>query len=104
MPRYVFKHASLYLITHLPVTARGYDSILTCSTIDRLSKLVYFIPCKEAITAKEMAQLFLSVVVVLNGMPRKLISNCDLRFLSQFWQALFGAFGVEHNASTIHHP
>ena len=33
-------------------------------------------------------------------MPRKLISDRDPRFLSQFWQALFGAFGVEHNAST----
>ena len=61
MPQYVFEHVSLNLITHLPVTAHDYDSILTI--IDRLSKLVYFIPCKEAITAKEMAQLFLSVVV-----------------------------------------
>ena len=52
---------SLDLITHLPVTAHGHDSILTI--IDWLSKLVYFIPCKEAITAEEMAQLFLSVVV-----------------------------------------
>ena len=52
---------SLDLVTHLPVTARGHDSILTI--IGQLSKLVYFIPCKEAIKAKEMAQLFLSVVV-----------------------------------------
>ena len=27
MPRYVFEHTSLDLITHLPVTARGHDSI-----------------------------------------------------------------------------
>ena len=50
------------LITQLPVTAHGHDSILTI--IDWLSKLVFFIPCKEAIKAEEMAQLFLSVVVV----------------------------------------
>ena len=61
MQRYVFEHASLDLIIHLPVTAHGHDSILTI--IDQLSKLVYFIPCKEAITAEEIAQLFLSVVV-----------------------------------------
>ena len=61
MPQYIFEHASLDLITHLPVTAGGHDSILTI--VDRLSKLVYFIPCKEVITAEEMAQLFLSVVV-----------------------------------------
>ena len=61
MPQYVFEHASLDLITYLPVTAHSYDSILTI--FDRLSKLVYFIHCKEAITTKEMAQLFFSVVV-----------------------------------------
>ena len=61
MPQYIFEHVSLVLITHLSVTACGHDSILTI--VDRLSKLVYFIPCKEAIIAKEMAQLFLSVVV-----------------------------------------
>ena len=61
MPQYVFEHiASLDLITHLSVTARGHDSILTI--VDQLSKLVYLIPCKEAITVEEMAQLFLSVV------------------------------------------
>ena len=49
------------LITHLPLTARGYDSILT--VVDRLSKLVYFIPCKESNTAEELAHIFLSVVV-----------------------------------------
>ena len=62
MPQYFFEHVSLDLITHLPVTARGHDSILTI--VNRLGKLVYFIPCKEAITAEEIAQLFLSVVVV----------------------------------------
>ena len=80
MPQYVFEHASLDLITHLSITARGYDSILTI--VDRLSKLVYFIPCKKAISAKEMAQLFLSVVVAQHRMPQKLISDRDPRFLS----------------------
>ena len=61
VPQYVFEHASLDLIIHLPVTAHGHNSIPTI--INWLSKLVYFIPCKEAITAEEMAQLFLSVVV-----------------------------------------
>ena len=89
------------MITYFLVTSRGHDSILTI--VERLSKLVYFIPCKEAITAEKMAQLFLSVVVAYHGMLQKLISDHDLHFLSQFWQALFGAFGVEHSASTAHH-
>ena len=52
---------NLDLITHLPVTSHGYDSILTI--VAQLNKLVYFISCKEVITAKEIGQLFLSVVI-----------------------------------------
>ena len=55
--RYIFEHVSLDLITYLPVTACGHDSILTI--VDRLSKLVYFIPCKEAITAEEIGAVIL---------------------------------------------
>ena len=41
------------LVTRLPVTARGYDSIATF--VDRLSKYTYFVPCTAAITAPELA-------------------------------------------------
>ena len=61
VPQYIFEHASMDLIMHLPWTACGFDSILT--VVDWLSKLVYFIPCKESSTAEEIAHLSLSVVV-----------------------------------------
>ena len=41
------------IITHLPVTERGCDAIATF--VDRMSKYVYFVPCKSTTSAEEVA-------------------------------------------------
>ena len=41
------------IITHLPVTEWGCDAIVTF--VDRMSKYVYFVPCKSTISAEELA-------------------------------------------------
>ena len=52
-PYHCFEEVTMDLITHLPVTDRGFDSIVTF--VDRLSKYVYFVPCVEAISAEQLA-------------------------------------------------
>lgn len=74
------------LVTHLPVSERGYDAIATF--VDRFSKLVVFVPCQTAIGAPEFAVLFFDHVVCRHGMPHKVISDRDRRFVSLFWQSL----------------
>ena len=71
------------IITHLPLTDRGYDAIATF--VDRMSKYVYFVPCKSMISAEELAKLFMLTVVARHGMPKRIISDRDGRFLSRFW-------------------
>ena len=70
------------IITQLPVTKRGCDAFATF--VDRMSKYVYFVPCKSTISAEELALLFIATVVSRHGMPKRIISDCDGRFLSQF--------------------
>ena len=41
------------IITHLPVTKRGCDAIAVF--VDRMSKYVYFVPCKSTASAEELA-------------------------------------------------
>jgi len=48
-------HILADFITKLPV-AQGYDSILV--VVNRLTKMVYFIPTIEKTLAKRLAQLF----------------------------------------------
>ena len=90
------------LITHLPMTERGFDSV--CTFVDRLSKYTYFVPCRENISAPELAQIFLSTIVAKHGMPKKLISDRDPRFVARFWRSLVSALGCDHSLSTAYHP
>ena len=71
------------IITHLPVTERGFDAIAIF--VDRMYKHMYSFPCKPTLSAEELAQLFIAMVVAQHGMPKRIISDHDGRYLSQFW-------------------
>ena len=71
------------LITHLP-TSEGFDLVFTI--VDRFSKYVTFIPCKATCTAPDLARLFYDNINF--GMPQKIVSDRDSRFLFKFWLAL----------------
>jgi hypothetical protein len=43
-------------IVKLPKTSQGNDSI--CVFVDKLTKLVHFVACKEEVSAKEFAELY----------------------------------------------
>jgi hypothetical protein len=60
-------------ITKLPKTAKGYDSI--CVFVDRLSKVVHSVPCKESDFALDFACLFVDNVFWLHGLPRELTAD-----------------------------
>jgi len=55
IPEKPWMHISADFITKLPL-AQGYDSIL--AVVDRLSKMVHFIPTTEKTSAEGLAQLF----------------------------------------------
>ena len=71
------------LITHLPLTAKNHDAVFTI--VDRFSKFVTFVPCRTEVNAPGLAVLFFKHVVCRYGMPQKIISDRDSRFLSMFW-------------------
>ena len=56
-----------------PLTKAVYDSILVIT--DRLMKYRYFIPCKEASSAEELAYMFLRVIAANHGLPEEIISD-----------------------------
>jgi hypothetical protein len=55
------------MVTKLPTTPRGYDSILVF--VDRLTKYAHFIPTTEKLSAKGFARLFVQHIVANHGMP-----------------------------------
>ena len=97
-----FEVVALDFITKLPCS-NGYDTILTI-TDQGCTKMTRFIPCREAITAEETAQMFLKTIVRHYGLPGKIISDRDPRFTSKFVQELCRTLGIQQNISSAYHP
>jgi hypothetical protein len=97
-----FETVTLDFIVKLPVS-QGFDLILTV-TDQGCTKAAIFIPCNEDITAAETAALYIKHVFAHFGLPTKVISDQDPRFMSKFIQAACKVMGVKHAPSTAYHP
>ena len=102
IPEDRWESVSLDLVTDLPKTKSGLDSIVTFT--DRLSKRVHLAAIRKAISASQLARVFVDKVFVLHGMPRSLVSDRDPRFTSEFWNELFRLLGTKLQMSTANHP
>jgi len=89
-------------ITKLPLLG-GYDTILTITNTD-CSKASVFIPCNEAINSEGVALLYLNNVIPHYGIPHKIISDHDVRFVSKFSTELCHILNIHQNISTAYHP
>jgi len=89
-------------ITKLPLSG-GYDTILTITDTDCLKASV-FIPCNEAIDSEGVALLYLNNIIPHYGIPHKIISNQDIRFVSKFSTELCRILNIHQNISTAYHP
>lgn len=74
---------------------------MTC----KFSKRITLIKGKDTQTAKEQAYAFFARLDLVNqSLPGELILNCNPKFLSKFWTALFKKLGVKFPYSTAYHP
>jgi hypothetical protein len=97
-----FETIALDFITKLP-KSQGYDSILTVTDHD-CTKAAIFIPCREEINTEGTVALYIKHVFAHFGLPRKVISDRDPRFISKFMQEVCRITGIERNPSTAYHP
>jgi hypothetical protein len=89
-------------IVKLPKTSRGNDSI--CVFVDKLTKLVHFVACKEEVSTKEFAELYVDHVFRLHGLSREFITDRDSRFTSAFWQEVTVLLSTKTVMSSSFHP
>ncbi|GBG81351.1 hypothetical protein CBR_g32024 [Chara braunii] len=85
-----------------PLTPRGHDAILV--VVDRFTKRARFVPCRYAISAREVADIVFDRVVRDHGLPLSIISYRDPRFTSRFWRRLHEVYGTQLRFSSSYHP
>jgi hypothetical protein len=90
------------MITELPCTIEGYDAILVF--VDRLTKMVHFVPCKKTLDSKGFCQLFMENIVRLHGWPKRVVSDRGSIFTSHFTSAVAELQGWFRRHSSAYHP
>ncbi|KAD5318397.1 hypothetical protein E3N88_18343 [Mikania micrantha] len=102
MTQWKWEHIAMDLITKLPCTSNGHDSIW--DIIDRLTKSAHFLPIRENYKMEKLARLYVNEIIVRHHVPLSIISDQDSRFTSQFWKSLQQSLGTSVNLSTAYHP
>jgi len=69
-----------------------------------MTKMTHFIPCSKSTPAPEFAQMFVSHIVRLHGLPDSIVSDRGSIFTSNFWSTLASILKIDPRKSTAFHP
>jgi hypothetical protein len=89
-------------IVGLPRTQSGYDFIWVI--VDRLTKVAHFIPVMTTYTEPQLAELYMSRIVYLHGVLKKIVSDRGTQFTLKFWERLHETSDTQVNFSSTYHP
>jgi hypothetical protein len=72
--------------------------------VGRLTKAAHFILVKTTYNSAVLAELYMSQIVCLHGVPKKIVSDRGTQFTSHFLQQLHEALGTHLKFSSSYHP
>jgi transposase InsO family protein len=69
----------------------------------RLTKVAHFIPVKTTYSGPQLAELYMSRIVCLHGVPKMIVSDRGTQVTSRFWERLHEILDTQlHFSSTYH--
>jgi hypothetical protein len=89
-------------IVGLPRTQAGYDSIWVI--VDRLTKVAHLIPVKMTYSGAKLAELYMSRIMCLHGVPKKIVSDRGSQLTSKFWEKLHESMDTKLYFSSTYYP
>lgn len=101
LPNHVWEDVSMDFVTGLS-SSKGYTVIMV--VVDRFSKAIHLRALASGFTAYKVAELFVSMVCKLHGLPKSIVSDRDPEFISRFLSDLFKFSGTLLRMSSSYHP
>jgi transposase InsO family protein len=72
--------------------------------VDRLTKVAHFIPIKNTYSRLQLAELYMSRIVCLHGVPKKIVSDRGTQFTLRFWERLHETLDTQLCFNSSYHP
>jgi hypothetical protein len=72
--------------------------------MDWLTKGAQFILVKMTNSGATLANLYMSWIVCMHEVPKKIMSDRGSQFTSKFWDKLHESMDIKLNFSTAYHP
>jgi acyl-ACP thioesterase len=85
----------------LPMMTHKFDSIWVI--MDRLSKSTHFIPINSNYKVQKYAEIYISHVLYLHGVPKMIISDRGSQSITRFWEQLHASLMTQLIHSSAYH-
>lgn len=97
----IFDTVGIDLITKLPTSYAGYNTILVCT--DNLSKYVVAVPLKDE-KAETILHALFNNLIAKHGCPKLVISDRGPNISGERSQDFFKLFGIKRRLTSAYHP
>jgi hypothetical protein len=102
VPKWTWEEIIMDFNVGLLRTLSGYDSIWVI--VDQLTKVAHFILVKTTYFRLQLAELYMSRMLCLYGVPKKIVSDRGTQFTLRFWERLHATLDTQLCFSSSYHP